>query len=191
MYTRIVEVVGWIAFGGCAFIMAADTAVRNSVALFPKAPFMNSNWWGFAPIVLLSVVALAMAFKFLFPVRESHGAEWPPFDTRMEQVVGKYFVNEHVVVDGKQFDGCTFENVIFVNNGTARFQFSNTNKILGSLGATTPVPQLASMAFLNEYVRANGTTGRIVYGVRDPSTGKVLKEDAGFGMTHEAQKKQP
>lgn len=61
---------------------------------------------------------------------ETQFPKWPhPYQPT--SVVGKAFRNERVILDGKSYSHCIFENVTFVYNGTTTIQFSN-NKILGS-----------------------------------------------------------
>ncbi len=111
--------------------------------------------------------------------------ETPKWDTRLERVFSHHYLNESVVVDGKLFDRCTFTNVTFVHKGTGRFAFAPENQFGGTIAVTTDVPSLASMSALHELVRQRYPTGRVRFGSRNPLTGEIFDESAGFEMTNE------
>jgi hypothetical protein len=48
---------------------------------------------------------------------------------RYEPVLGRHFFNEAVVLDGKHFANCTFENVTFIYQGTAPVQIVDSRLI--------------------------------------------------------------
>jgi hypothetical protein len=55
-----------------------------------------------------------------------------------DQVRGKTFRNEAVVLDGKSFDKCNFENVKLIYSGIAPFDFTNNNVYGYQLKVTSP-----------------------------------------------------
>jgi len=48
---------------------------------------------------------------------------------RYEYVIGRHFFNEAVVLDGKHFSGCTFENVTFIYQGKGPVQVVDSRLI--------------------------------------------------------------
>jgi hypothetical protein len=74
---------------------------------------------------------------------------WESF--RKETVLAKTFRNETVVLDGKSFAGCAFENVTFQYDAAGPFDLVN-NKIQGSYVLSSKNPRvLALLTFLKEF----------------------------------------
>jgi hypothetical protein len=82
-------------------------------------------WW----VRSLAFVILAFALAQVLPgvhfisqssltISATQFAEWPdPYFPKI--VAGKHFHNENVLLDGIEYDNCTFENVTLIYNGTA------------------------------------------------------------------------
>ena len=76
---------------------------------------------------------------------------WRTF--QKEVVVGHKFVNERVVLDGKSYRTCTFENVTFVYEGRAPFDFIQ-NSVKGSINVDVGASQ--SLSNLTMFMKAIG-----------------------------------
>ena len=68
-------------------------------------------------IGLLTALVLSAIYALAMKVRDP----WKSY--RLETVSNKKFVNERVVIDGKRFVQCHFENVTIVFNGKAPYDF--------------------------------------------------------------------
>jgi hypothetical protein len=91
--------------------------------------FLDNSLFGRAIIILF--VMLVSSGVFLLTGGSSGAA--PDFNSYVsfENVIDKHFYNERVILDGKSFEDCTFENATFVYNGTAPVHMKNI-KILGT-----------------------------------------------------------
>lgn len=71
---------------------------------------------------------------FLYTTSDTFASRYGSFtfnsNPNFEMVKGKKFYNERVVLDGKKYEDCTFENVTFVYNGTTPVHFSH-NRVMG------------------------------------------------------------
>ena len=84
--------------------------------------------------------------------------DWMGIDERWKlykkiDVWNKRFMNEVVDVDGRRYVDCTFENVTFLYNATAPWEFSGTTTITGTINIKTDNRRLG--AFLEFLRRTN------------------------------------
>ena len=71
-------------------------------------------------------------------------ANWETF--KYQHVVGRTFVNETILLDGKQFENCTFSNTSYLFEGTAPYKILQS-KIIGSRKFTTDVPMFKAVVY--------------------------------------------
>ena len=110
------------------------------------------NHWMLVPILgglAFSGVGFYRAFRVNSP--EIAIERWRTF--QKEVVVGHKFVNERVVLDGKSYRTCTFENVTFVYEGRAPFDFIQ-NSVKGSINVDVGASQ--SLSNLTMFMKAIG-----------------------------------
>lgn len=51
----------------------------------------------------------------------------------METIRSRAYKNQEVLLDGKRFDRCMFDNVTFMYNGTAKYSFGEPSTITGNI----------------------------------------------------------
>ncbi len=92
-----------------------DSAVKST-------PFARRlKWISVSLVASLGFSAAAIIGAWWQPaIRVTH---FPPM--KLEQVNDKYFKNEVVKLDGKQFNHVTFENVTYLYDGTASYSFND------------------------------------------------------------------
>lgn len=148
----------WIAFSALwigAAILAADAAIKGS-----KTFRENLGWliakplWPFLPLIF---VGLGTAIYLLGSVniipfatkakQEVFAFQKWPAPYHPEVITGERFVNSEVLLDGKSYIRCTFENVTFKYNGTTAIQLTN-NRILGKITFSTDNPAVLGAMFL-------------------------------------------
>lgn len=106
------------------FLFAGICALEAFVVLMGKAlkwfPHTTPMTW-----VAIGIAASLLLSSWGF-YRSLHAI--PGFDPnpKLDPVVNKTFVNEIVVLDGKDFTHCTFENVSFVVTGQRVFAISHS-----------------------------------------------------------------
>ncbi|MGA9755643.1 MAG: hypothetical protein WBV23_10925 [Desulfobaccales bacterium] len=98
---------GWIAYS-CLGITAIGLAImrflKDYLVMFEKLPtFLKSGKWAYVPAALfiiatITLIARPMVSKF-------------PSIVELEHVANQTFRNTTVVLDGKYYDNCVFENV--------------------------------------------------------------------------------
>jgi hypothetical protein len=111
----------------------------------PSSIKMPVNRWLFLMVILWIgslVFSLYGFYKLSEPANaqtENHlsAADWNAY--KLVAVNGKHFRNQKVVLDGKFFSHCTFENVTFEYNGTA--PASMTNNIIAGTRILTSTNQ--------------------------------------------------
>jgi len=87
-------------------------------------------------ILFLSMLTIGVGW----PVVREHLAFLRVMKNAKEQIVGRYYRNEIVKVDGKQFVKCTFENVTFQFDGTALSSMVDcTQSGTNSYGTANPI----------------------------------------------------
>jgi hypothetical protein len=113
---------------------------------------------------LLGTMALLMASSvWVYFVPHEHFKILP--SDQLTPVTGKHFVNESVVLDGKDFEGCTFSGVTLVSEGKHNFTLFH-NQFFGPLRLswTSPVGKSASGEIIALLQQANMiTNGNIVF----------------------------
>ena len=132
----------WITYGClgiAAFGLAIGAVGKDSPTMFEHLPaIFSSPKWAYAPIVLFALGSAILAARAAFPWLSGDGNPATsqlikfPENYSPTSVFGKTFRNERVILDGKNFQRCTFENVTFVYNGTTPLQFSE-NTVRGSI----------------------------------------------------------
>jgi|HubBroStandDraft_6_1064221.scaffolds.fasta_scaffold341169_2 hypothetical protein len=142
--------VGAIFTIGC-FVLAGLTLLAT-VSPFPwrrkqgeeVSPLHSAhrNHWIVVTLVLGFLAASVTTWFALHPRQ--------PFDSTGHFVVvrDRVFINEKVVVDGKDFIDCTFRQVTFVYNGTAYFSMSHSNIIRPIQVETSSDPVTGTIIFL-------------------------------------------
>ena len=112
--------------------VAMGAVIGGLVAWWGK----HSASWSWPAIVVVGIVVFAASlfiYDKLAGWKSASGQltskEWSIY--KKESVLNKTFRNERVVLDGKSFSGCTFQNVTFEYNGTAPFDLVKNN-IYGS-----------------------------------------------------------
>lgn len=99
--------------------------------------------------VLLLIATLVIGYKiWKQPVEASEQTAQATWEkTEKFPVLNKTFVNERIVIDGKSFSGCRFENVKMVYNGTAPFDLSK-NDFFGPIIITSDKPQMMGLLII-------------------------------------------
>jgi hypothetical protein len=71
----------------------------------------------------------------------------PAFGPITTRIVDQHFKSDRIVVDGKSFFRCTFENITFIYNGTANYEFMDV-KLLGEIGLVSEAKPIDAYARL-------------------------------------------
>ena len=152
-----------VAYTGISIVavIVAYEATRQAVApdvagAFPPIVGSWGDVWPLALLLLVGGTILSLQRFGVLPYRKgrspslpkSYSFAWTGADARVIPVVGRKFLNETVLLDGHAYSGCTFENVTFLYNGTAIYQF-HQNEITGSIifASASPVVE-ATFVFL-------------------------------------------
>jgi hypothetical protein len=91
----------------------------------PESTTRPAVWIGrYWPTLVMAILIAANAYDVYDRHYDRHpptpSIKWAAAQLQQEQVVyGQHFHNEEVVLDGKKFDHCTFENVTLIYHGTA------------------------------------------------------------------------
>jgi len=114
----------------CLFVFAALGGIGGLAAalawagitpqqVFNRSPTMAPRWKLFIALSLFALSFLCSALALYLAMHQQ-----PYFsDAITETIEGRSYVNEEVVLDGRKYVDCTFENVSFRYNGKASFQF--------------------------------------------------------------------
>lgn len=105
----------YLTFG---FIRSLRIAIDPGRAQFAKTRL--ERWVKVGSLLLIAAVFVLAALN-TWPLQESF-VDWP--SRHIERERRTHFINETVVLDGKSYWNCTFENVTFRYNGTAPFQIT-------------------------------------------------------------------
>jgi hypothetical protein len=95
-------------------------AVRGKL----KMPQVRKRDW-----VIAGFLALSLCFSITGWYKETHRdlLKWTMQQGQEEEIYQKTFRNEEVVLDGKRFDHCTFDNVTFVYHATKPVDYIEAN----------------------------------------------------------------
>jgi hypothetical protein len=127
------------------------------------------NWIGMIPLLrgrtlslsntVLACVVVAVLFTIILVTygKRNKMSEENFGDIPLQGVNDKLFLNETVILDGKSYADCTFQNVTFVFNGTSRFAFSH-NRIIGPFALQT---DNAAVAWTTIWLKGLGLLGDI------------------------------
>ena len=139
----------WIAYGClgiAAFGLAFGAIWRENPAMFSGWPdFWKNSMWSFVPMALfaLGTVVLIVRLFFVSAPSDLPSSKFEFHDTPPHIVVSKKtFVNERVMLDGRAYRNCTFENVTFVFNGTEPFELTG-NTINGRIQLASDNPSIS------------------------------------------------
>lgn len=110
----------WITYG-CLGIAAFGLALGSLLKEYPSMvswmpEIFSSPKWAFVP-ALLFVVATIIFLVRTFAPGQLDVANQNPKETKLELITGQNFKNETVLLDGKSYHNCTFDNVTFRWNG--------------------------------------------------------------------------
>jgi hypothetical protein len=132
----------WIAYGALwmgALIVASETGFKTEPEVMARMPeFIHSAVWGFAPLVLVVLATVILLLRQFGWLKGTQVPAAPSYSNKKETIAKKHFMNERVVIDGKSFVECKFQNVTFVYNGTAPFDFISSEFRGFSLASDNP-----------------------------------------------------
>ena len=95
-------------------------------------------------------------------------------NAKLEEVNGKVFINQEVLLDGKEFGYCNFEHVTFRYNGTTPIKFHD-NRFSADSGFTTDNPAIATIFYILKgmgvipNVKVIDNNGHPVEGLQEPA----------------------
>ena len=109
--------IGYAVLGVAAIIEAINTSLRAAPDLSANLPsFLTGGIIGYLPLLFFVVATLILvlrAFGYL-PSRKTGKQNSPEI---LEPVENRVFFRERVIIDGKKFTGCTFNEVKLIYNG--------------------------------------------------------------------------
>lgn len=102
------------------FLFAAISALGALAGLLPKV----AGWLpAMKPMVWVAIaIALSLILSLVGFIRSLHSVPAYNKNAKLERIEDKEFVNTEVVLDGKRFHRCRFENVTYICKGTAPFE---------------------------------------------------------------------
>jgi len=147
-YANFAQVLGFIIY-----------VVLTLIDWWPKMEFkINRHTLALACLVL-ALVAWGTSYLIEKTKTTQQEADGAPTQTSLDWasykktvIINKHFRNERIVLDGKSFSNCIFDNVSFEWNGTAPFDLvgntiSDSSRVLASNNRTIS----AWMFFLKEF----------------------------------------
>jgi hypothetical protein len=123
----------------CAVGVLVDWATK-AMGLVPQMTRMN---WAVVGVVLCLI---ASGWGFYRSLRMVPGFE---SGAKQDPINDKQFFNEEVILDGKHFDRCRFENITFVLKGIKPYSLTNCD-FYGSIVIKPDNPSLASLLALQK-----------------------------------------
>lgn len=131
-------------------IITAYPIVKGAMGKVSFMPWVSWVSLGLLGILVISTGFLYFATKIPETTTSNAGKlDWKSVNKKT--IRNRDFRNERVVLDGKSFRHCTFENVTFEYNGVAPFDMED-NKISGSyVVASKSEPILGILIFLKEF----------------------------------------
>ena len=107
-------------------------------AMFGIAGCSSHEWFHTAAIISFVIFGVSVFLTYLQNRFSIFG--------RLEEIANQHLKNRDVLMDGRLYINCTFENVTFVYNGGKTGGFDPSCKFLdGTVGFTTKNPKLSQM----------------------------------------------
>jgi hypothetical protein len=139
----------YIALFTAAGILAVDQVVKVSSGFAQQMHAVVANsYWAFAPLalVLLAIIILTGRELSWIARKAPLQAAFDP-NAKLEQIFKKIYHNQAVILDGKEFVDCTFDNVTLFYQGDAPFLLTDAHFPAGShvrFGSNNPAIKIAA-----------------------------------------------
>jgi hypothetical protein len=133
-----------------------------------RIPMLSARNWLFLALILGSLIFSSVGW---YKSRHLNPLKWTMTQADEQVVYGQHFRNEEVVLDGKKFDHCTFDNVTFVYHATAPVDFVECTfgSDHGALYLTTDNDAAKGFAKLMTMLKQLPGTNRFLVGEVDPA----------------------
>jgi hypothetical protein len=110
-----------IIFSVLAFLGIDWKVIRGKVAMNNQSP--QAPVWRQRFLLAIVLVSFLLSGIGLYSSHHADSLHWTMTVDQLQEVYGRTFRNETVVMDGKKFDHCTFDNVTFVYHGLTPYSF--------------------------------------------------------------------